>query len=233
MKSAALSDIGKVRKGNEDAFYVAENLFAVADGMGGHMAGEVASAVALDVLKEGLKTGKHANPQALLKKRVDQANAQVYKSAQEKPELYGMGTTLTALLIIDKILNFAHIGDSRAYLLRQGKLKQLTEDHSVVAEMVRQGKLRPEEAERHPARSILTRALGTEPEAEIDVFQETAKEGDKILLCTDGLNSIVGDPEIEKTLNQNLPLPKICQQLVAAANDKGGYDNITVVVVEF
>ncbi len=233
MKSSALSDIGKVRMGNEDAYYLGKNLFAVADGMGGHMAGEVASALALDMLKKEVEAVKGVNADELLRRAVEHANAEVYKRARMKSELYGMGTTLTALIISNNILNFAHIGDSRAYLLRQGKLQQLTQDHSVVAEMVRRGKLRPEEAEIHPARSILTRALGTEAQIKIDIFTEKAEKEDKILMCTDGLNSMVKDPEIEKIVKQKIPLPEICQQLVAAANDEGGNDNITVILLEF
>jgi len=233
MKFAARTDVGRVRKGNEDAFLATKNLFAVADGMGGHMAGEVASSLALEILQGEVEGEKKSDPGALLLRAAELANLAVFKSALEKPERRGMGTTLTAVLPTGKKLIFAHIGDSRAYLFRQGKLTQLTEDHSVVAEMVRSGRLRPEEAETHPARSILTRALGTEPQAKIDLLSQEVEKGDRVLLCTDGLSSMVGEEQIREILAQTIPLDEICKQLIARANASGGSDNITVVLVEF
>jgi protein phosphatase len=233
MKFAACTDVGKVRKGNEDAFLAAKNLFAVADGMGGHTAGEVASSLALEVLQREVERGAKSDPEMLLLKTAQLANQTVFKSSLDKPELHGMGTTLTAALRVGKKLIFAHVGDSRAYLLREGELVQLTQDHSVVAEMVRRGRLRPEEAETHPARSILTRALGTEPRVEIDTLSQEIGKEDRVLLCTDGLTSMVVRDKIGEIASQARPLEEICEQLVAQANANGGEDNITVVLLEF
>jgi protein phosphatase len=233
MKFAACTDVGRVRKGNEDAFLTAKNLFAVADGMGGHMAGEVASSLALEGLQKEVERGAKTDPEELLLRAAQLANQTVFKNSLGKSDLQGMGTTLTAALKVGRKLIFAHVGDSRAYLLRTGELVQLTQDHSVVAEMVRRGKLKPEEAESHPARSILTRALGTEPRVEIDLLSQDTQKGDRILLCTDGLTSMVSRDRVREIASRAHPLEEICEELVAQANANGGEDNITVVLVEF
>ena len=223
-RSSALSDIGLHRKTNEDAFVVAPPLFAVCDGMGGAQAGEVASGLAADALKAGVGEGL-----ALLE-AAEAANAAVYARAVESPAHTGMGTTLTAVVLEGDIAHFAHIGDSRAYLLRGGELQQLSQDHSLVGEMVRDGRLTEEEAAAHPHRSILSRALGTEPLARIDEFEVDLRSGDVLLLCSDGLSGPASAAAIQKALGRDDPA-EATSRLIAEARKHGGPDNITAVVL--
>jgi PPM family protein phosphatase len=223
-RSSALSDIGLHRKTNEDAFVEAPPLFAVCDGMGGAQAGEVASGIAADTLKAGIGEGL-----ALLE-AAEAANAAVYARAAENVAHTGMGTTLTAVVLEGDIGHFAHIGDSRAYLLRDGELQQVSEDHSLVGEMVRDGRLTGEEAAVHPHRSILSRALGTEPLARIDEFEVDLRAGDVLLLCSDGLSGPVSAAVIQKTLARDDPADSAAR-LIAEARKGGGPDNITAVVL--
>ena len=225
-RSSALSDIGLHRKTNEDAFVVAPPLFAVCDGMGGAQAGEVASGLAADTLKAGVGEGL-----ALLDV-AESANAAVYARAEENTAHTGMGTTLTAVVLEGDTGHFAHIGDSRAYLLRDGELQQLSQDHSLVGEMVRDGRLTEEEAAVHPHRSILSRALGTEPLARIDEFEVDLRSGDVLLLCSDGLSGPVPASAIQKELARDDPA-EATARLIAEARKYGGPDNITAVVLRF
>lgn len=242
VKFGVKTDIGKVRGKNEDG-YLALNLFsqekgflfAVADGMGGHLGGEVASSLSLRYLKQTFQKKpppKGLNLKQALNQAFQKASQTIFSKSLENPQLRGMGTTLTALILGPNKSYLAQVGDSRCYLLRQGELKQLTEDHSLVWQMVKEGKLSPEEAETHPLRSILTRALGTESQVKVDFFSLTPKPQDKILLCSDGLNIMLKDEEIKAILDKELPPQELSEDLVKAANFRGGLDNITVILVE-
>jgi protein phosphatase len=224
-QSAALTDAGRRRRRNEDAYVCEPPLFAVADGMGGAQAGEIASRLAATVLR-GAKPGDPAE-------LIQEANRQIYERASEDEAVSGMGTTMTVAVVQDGTIRIGHVGDSRAYLIREGRLEQLTEDHSLVAELVRSGKLSPEEAEVHPQRSVITRALGTEPEVDVDAFSVPAQAGDVFMLCSDGLTSMVPDGRILEVVGrQRADLKATAKALVDAANRGGGEDNITVVLFE-
>jgi serine/threonine protein phosphatase PrpC len=223
-RHGALSDIGLHRKTNEDTFVVRPPLYAVCDGMGGANAGEVASGLAAETLAAQVAQGTpiHAAAEA--------ANAAVFQRAHDNVEQTGMGTTLTAFVLEGSTARFAHIGDSRAYLLRDGALRQVSDDHSLVGEMVRDGRLTEEEAAVHPHRSILSRALGTEPHARIDEFTEEILPGDVLLLCSDGLSGPVSADAIKLALTRSDP-QAAAERLILEARKQGGPDNITAVVV--
>ena len=225
---AGATDTGRKRRRNEDAYVVAPPLFAVADGMGGAQAGEVASKLAATVLEDtdsGTLSGRE-RVNALFQ----EANKRVHDRSTVDPSASGMGTTMTVALIEGNEVTIGHVGDSRAYLVRDGKLEQLTEDHSLVNELMKSGKLSPEEAETHPQRSVITRALGTDPDVDVDAFTIEAKEGDVFLLCSDGLTAMVDDDGILEVVESNRgDLKRATKSLVAAANRGGGEDNITVV----
>ena len=231
----ALTDVGKARERNEDSYYAGEYVFAVADGLGGHNAGDVASRLAVEPLAafdravEGTPGDRVADA---LEKAVDAANRAVYQRAQNDAKVRGMGTTLTAIAISNGSAHLAHVGDSRCYLVRNGEITQLSSDHTLVARMVAEGKLTPEQAETHPQRSILTRALGAEPDVDVDTLEIQLAPGDRLVLCSDGLSSVVGDDQILATLADSKDLKEACKRLVDTANARGGPDNITVVVVE-
>jgi serine/threonine protein phosphatase PrpC len=224
------TDPGRRRRNNEDVFVCEPPLFAIADGMGGAQAGEVASGLAAQALKKGGGTG---TPEERVNTLIQSANRLVYERAHEDTALTGMGTTLTLALVGAGSVTFGHVGDSRAYRLREGKLEQITQDHSLVAELTRAGKLSEEEAETHPQRSVITRALGTDADVDGDIFTVETREGDIFLLCSDGLTDMVGDQAIEEILEkQRASLKKAAQELVKAANRGGGEDNITVLLFE-
>ena len=223
-RPGALTDIGLHRKTNEDTFVVAPPLFAVCDGMGGAQAGEVASGLAAETLAAAVADGRP------LLAAAEQANAAVFQRANDDIEHTGMGTTLTAVVLAGDTGLFVHIGDSRAYLLRGGTLEQLSVDHSLVGEMVRDGRLSEEEAASHPHRSILSRALGTEPLARIDEFEVDLRAGDVLLLCSDGLSGAVPPEAISKALGRADP-DDAAAKLIAEARKHGGPDNITAVVL--
>ena len=228
-RSTGLSDAGRRRRRNEDAWVCHPPLFAVADGMGGARGGEIASRVAATALGEDVDGNGEARVVAL----IQEANRQVYERAREDSDASGMGTTITVALFENGIVSIGHVGDSRAYLIRDRKVDQLTEDHSLVAELVRTGRLSPEEAESHPQRSVITRALGTDPDVDVDVFSIEAKPGDVFLICSDGLTSMVDDEVILDTVEgRRDDLDAVAKELVAAANRSGGEDNITVVFFE-
>ncbi len=233
MRVGVLSDIGKRREKNEDGYLVEGSVFAVADGMGGHTSGEIASATALGTIRQNLSQIPDARhmPQWLTHS-IQEANTAVYQQSETEVKNTGMGTTLTLSVLLDNQLFVGHVGDSRAYSLRDKGLKQITEDHTWVAEMVKKGALSAEEAETHPQRSILTRALGIGEAVPVDIASSQVKQGDKILLCTDGLTSMLGDEQVEEIMNEPSNPQSICQKLVDAANQEGGYDNITVIVIE-
>jgi PPM family protein phosphatase len=230
--AAGITDVGRVRVGspNEDGFLdeaTRLNLVAVADGMGGHRAGEVASATALDALRAAMSAGRP------IRDAIEGANDAVLEKSVSDRQLHGMGTTLTAgTLGPDGNLLVGHVGDSRAYLARDGQLKQITSDHSLVEELVRGGELTPEQAESHPQRSIITRALGIDPEVDVDVYPVPVRPGDRILLCSDGLTTMLSSDEIAEILESEPQPERAAQLLVNAANAAGGEDNVTAVVVE-
>ncbi|MBI4897795.1 MAG: Stp1/IreP family PP2C-type Ser/Thr phosphatase [Actinobacteria bacterium] len=224
---AAASDVGRLRRANEDSYFVRVPLFVVADGMGGAQAGEVASKIAAEAFADDLD--ESLAPERRLAEVVAGANREIHRQSVSDPDMQGMGTTLTAALLGDEELTLAHVGDSRAYRLRDGELTRLTTDHSLVGEMVRRGAITESEAERHPQRSILTRALGPEDSVEIDTLSYGVREGDVYVLCSDGLTTMLDDAEIAESAASGGPMREIANDLIARANDAGGADNITVV----
>jgi PPM family protein phosphatase len=223
------TDTGRQRRGNEDAFYARAPLFAVADGMGGAQAGEVASHLAVEVLEQGLPHGD-GSVEERLRARVREANARIMESAQADDARAGMGTTLTVAYVGEDDLTVAHVGDSRLYRLRDASFERLTDDHSLVEELVRQGKLTPEEADEHPQRSIITRALGAEEGVEADSTTWAGRDGDVYLICSDGLTSMIPEAQVAQILAEAPSLASAGRLLIDAANDAGGRDNITVVL---
>jgi len=226
---AQLTDTGRQRRANEDAFLARAPLFVVADGMGGAQAGEVASGTAIEVLAAGLAAG--ANVEQQLSATVQQANAQIHALSIADDERAGMGTTVTAAYVGESNVTLVHVGDSRCYRWRAGELERLTDDHSLVEEMVRQGQLTPEQAIEHPQRSIITRALGPESVVEPDAQTVGARDGDLLLLCSDGLSTMITDDQIAEVLAREESLKLTVRELIAAANEAGGRDNITVVLL--
>jgi protein phosphatase len=222
------TDTGRARAENEDNAYARPPLYVVADGMGGAQAGEVASALAVEEFRGGLVA--QGTPEQRLTERVQAANRRIYETAHRKLEHEGMGTTLTAVYLDDSNLAVAHVGDSRAYIFRDGELIRLTHDHSLVEELIRRGKLTPEQAAAHPQRSIITRALGIEPEVEVDTWTYPMRAGDVVLLCSDGLTSMVQESRIAAILAEQPDLDAAGERLIADANEAGGRDNITVVL---
>jgi protein phosphatase len=228
VEQAGLTDVGRQRHANEDAFVMDAPVFAVADGMGGAKAGEVASGIAVDAFRTALDEG--APPEKRLEAVARDANRRIFEMAQADASRRGMGTTLTAAHVGDRELAIAHVGDSRAYRLRGDELEQLTRDHSLVAELERTGRLSPEDAEHHPQKSIITRALGPEPDVQVDTHTHPARPGDVYLLCSDGLTSMLSEAEVGSILRTADSLQEAADALVRAANQSGGKDNITVVL---
>ncbi len=235
LRSAARTDVGRRRSANEDCFAVASKLglYLVADGMGGHAAGEVASLLASETVVAALKAVD--SPTAALTDKlrhaVAAANRAIFARVQEKPELAGMGTTVVALLADCERVALAHVGDSRAYLVRDGRIRQLTQDHSMVAELVRRHEISAQDALMHPQRHVLTRALGVRRRVEVDLVEMTLAGGDVLVLCSDGLTGPVRDEEIAEEVGRTHDLEAVCGRLVDLANSRGGDDNITVLCV--
>lgn len=241
MEVGAYSHKGKVREINEDAYYISKenlNLFIVADGMGGHNAGEVASNIAINSIKEFME--KHIDQFwdkdekkvcEILKKATFEANKNIYEKAMREEECQGMGTTLTVVLILSKVY-IAHVGDSRAYLIHNNNISQITQDHSLVAELLRNGSITENEAKIHPQRNMITRALGTEENIIIDIYTLDFQPDDIIFLCTDGLSNLIEIDEIKSALIDCEHMQYACVHLVELANERGGYDNITVVAIK-
>jgi len=225
---AVASDTGRRRRRNEDNYIVAPPLFAVADGMGGAQAGEVASRLAASALETDESDGLQGLER--IDALIQEANRRIYDRASTDPSASGMGTTMTVALVEGMTVAIGHVGDSRAYLVRGDQMEQLTEDHSLVNELMKTGKLSEEEAHVHPQRSVITRAVGTDPDVDVDGFTIEAEEGDVFLLCSDGLPDMVEDEEILELVHANRDdLEKAVKSLVAAANRGGGEDNITAV----
>jgi PPM family protein phosphatase len=227
VEEAHRTDTGRQRHANEDALYAEAPVFAVADGMGGAQAGEVAARIAADAFDSADDRGEA--PEGYLRRVVRAANERIHELAERDASRSGMGTTLTAALISDDEVSFAHVGDSRAYVFRDGDLKRLTSDHSLVEELRRQGRLTEAQAEEHPQRSIITRALGPEPEVEVDTMTYPARSGDVFLLCSDGLTTMVPEARIARILGRSRDLDSALSRLVREANEGGGRDNITVI----
>ncbi len=228
--SAFRTDVGKVRANNQDAPIVSEKLrlYGVADGMGGHKGGEVASTSARDDLLRELE-GKTPSV-AALSGAIEEVNRQIYHQQEHDDALTGMGTTLSVLWMSDNFVYIGHVGDSRVYLLRDGEFKQMTLDHSLVEQLVREGVLTEEEAQNHPMRNIITRAIGTDESVEVDVVVEERRKGDLWLACSDGLHGLVDDCQMRDALRQYAP-EKAADVLLKAALDAGGRDNVTLVIV--
>jgi protein phosphatase len=227
--TAGFTDPGRKRRRNEDSYVIEPPLFAVADGMGGAQAGEVASRLAAAAFRE-FHDADDLDPEKRLVAIVQEANRRIYDRATGDAEVSGMGTTITAALVGDSGLAIGHVGDSRAYRLRGGRFEQLTDDHSLVADLVRSGRLTPEEADVHPQRSVITRALGTDPHVDVDTFTVPVESGDLFLLCSDGLTTMVDDGEIRDLVTSAKDLDQAGKGLVKAANKAGGEDNVTVVL---
>jgi serine/threonine protein phosphatase PrpC len=224
----AATDIGQVREGNEDSYLVDEPLYAVADGMGGHRGGEVASSLALETVQ-----GMFERREGSLAEQVAEANRAVFDRSQSDRKVSGMGTTLTAAQVDGNRVHLVHVGDSRAYLLRGGELTQITEDHTLVHRMVMEGEISEEEAETHPHRSILTRALGVDQNIQVDEGDLEVAPGDRLLLCTDGLTGMVPEGQIREILLESRDPQEAVDKLVKVANRAGGIDNITALILDF
>jgi protein phosphatase len=223
------SDLGLQRQGNEDNYFVRAPLFVVADGMGGAQAGEVASEMAVEAFDAGLPDG--GSPADGLVRIIEDANRRIHERSRSDQQRAGMGTTVTAAYVGEDTVTVAHVGDSRCYVVRDGKVTRLTDDHSLVGELVARGKLTEEQAESHPQRSVITRALGPEPSVQVDVKDFPAKAGDLFMVCSDGLTSMVREPKLEPLLlDRSRPLKELGRELIAAANAAGGRDNITVIL---
>jgi PPM family protein phosphatase len=231
MDAAVRTDTGRRRRRNEDAYVCEPPLFAIADGMGGAQAGEVASGLAAAVLAEG---GGEERGAERVRALIEEANRRVFRRSNEDAAVSGMGTTMTVALVDAEagVIVLGHVGDSRAYRVRNHELEQLTDDHSLVGELTRSGKLSREEAETHPQRSVITRAVGTEPDVDVDVETIPFEPGDVYLLCSDGLTDMVSDREILALVDGSSGLDEAARALVAAANRGGGEDNITVVLFQ-
>jgi protein phosphatase len=228
---AAVTDPGRKRRRNEDAYVVEPPLFAIADGMGGAQAGEIASRLATAALREGGGVGTSGEQRIV--DLIQEANRRVYDRSSTDPNTSGMGTTITVALVEDGSVSFGHVGDSRAYLIRDASMEQLTEDHSLVNELLKTGRLSREEAEVHPQRSVITRALGTDPDVDVDTFSVPARTGDLFVLCSDGLTDMVSERSILSVVERNRnDIEAALRALVKAANRGGGQDNITVVAFE-
>ena len=238
MKIFSLTDIGRKREVNQDYVYVTDkpvghvpNLFVVADGMGGHKAGDFASKYAVQVLEEHVRNHSGMGPELIITDAVREANRKIVEKAKQDTGLEGMGTTLVVATIIEHTLYFANVGDSRLYLIRD-EIKQLSKDHSLVEEMVRLGGINEEEAKHHPDKNIITRAIGAKDDVEVDFFEYRLQKGDIILMCTDGLPNMVDDDEIFRIVKGGRDVVETAMQLVEKANENGGKDNIGIVLVE-
>ena len=227
LEAGAATDVGRVRDRNEDSLLVEDPLYAVADGMGGHLGGDVASRLAVETLHEIFGSGTEP-----LHEQVRRANEVVFERSLRDRNVAGMGTTLTVAVMEGDRLRLAHVGDSRAYLLRGGDLRQLTEDHTLVARMVKKGEITRREAETHPHRSVLTRVVGTEPEVVVDESTVPLLDGDRVLLCTDGLTGMVTEEQVKAILESEPEPQAAADRLVRAANRAGGIDNVTAVVLD-
>lgn len=238
MKSYSVTDVGQKRQVNQDYVYASEepvgnlpNLFVVADGMGGHNAGDFASSFAVQTLVHTIQEDENQNPIKIIRNAVEEANWKVLEESKLHVEMSGMGTTMVLVTIIDDYAYVANVGDSRLYLI-EDQILQITKDHSLVQEMVRRGLITKEEAREHPDKNIITRVLGIGPEVEVDFFDIHLKDNSTLLLCSDGLSNMVSDEDIWRIINTSRELKEAGMRLVSLANENGGKDNIAVVLVQ-
>jgi protein phosphatase len=233
LRVGSLTDVGKVREINQDCYSIDidNGLYVVADGMGGHLAGEKASRRAVEIICQEIAASGE-NSISSLQKAIQEANRQIVTQSLQDSSMRGMGTTVTAVLAQETDLFVGHIGDSRAYLLRRGRIEQITEDHSVVAQLLRARAITPQEAQRHPYRNVITRCLGMQMEIEADTQHLPWQKGDRILLCTDGLSGLVCDEEMASISSGSEDPQEACQLMVDLALDRGGHDNVTVLILE-
>lgn len=242
MEWAVKTHVGKIRSNNEDSFYIDEDeqrIFIVADGMGGHNAGEVASKMAINIASEYIKSSFHHvefndfKVHRIIREAIEIANRKVYQHSLLQKECDGMGTTITSAIILNNKIYIGHIGDSRAYLLTDSEFNQITEDHTLVSELVKNGSITETEAKNHPKRNIITKALGTDSNIEPDLLNLEINNNNILILCSDGLTNVVDDNELENTFRNSKDLQKGCDYLVELANNRGGYDNITIIAIRY
>ena len=239
MISYAKTDTGLVRRSNQDFLFAADqpvgplpNLFIVADGMGGHKAGDFASRYVVEHMKEYIENSDLASPVMILRKALEKTNQGLFEEAQGNPDREGMGSTLVAATIEDDMMYVANVGDSRLYLIDQG-IEQITRDHSLVEEMIRMGEIQRKDAKSHPDRNVITRAVGVHVPVRVDFFDVKLEKGDKLLLCSDGLTNMVEDEDILQLVKKSASLKEAAERLVTEANKNGGKDNISVVLAEY
>lgn len=238
MKAFGMTDIGRIRKNNQDYLFISEdaignlpNVYIVADGMGGHRAGEVASKGAVDSIVSSIENTSLNDPVSIMEEAVTSANNEVFNMSRDNPEFEGMGTTLVVTTVYDKDFYVANIGDSRLYIIND-EIHQITRDHSYVEEMVSRGELDKDSARTHAKKNVITRAVGVESGTYADYFQVKYKKGDKILMCSDGLSNMINDEDLKIIVKKDIPVKDIVNELVYTANHNGGADNITAIVVE-
>jgi serine/threonine protein phosphatase PrpC len=237
VRSCAISDVGRKRQKNEDSYLINGelNLFIVADGMGGHAGGEFASRIAITTIEDRFSENANGNSNKenkdVIKTSIHDASAKIIEKAEEDQSLKGMGTTVICLNIHDKKSIIGHVGDSRGYLFRDGILEQLTEDHSLVNEQIKSGLITEEEAKHHAFKNIITRSVGVTAQVEVDIVEKKVKNGDFLVLCTDGLSNLIEQSEMEHELREHEPIIA-AKRLVDLANSRGGDDNITLIIVE-
>lgn len=242
MVIGSISDVGKIRENNQDAFYASQDgafpLYMVADGMGGHKAGEVASTMARNIIENNFSEAKDELLNVdmiihLIKSSIEEANIKIYLKSLEDERYKGMGTTITLAYIFKDKICIGHVGDSRAYLISKGDIFQITEDHSFVNELLKTGSITKEEAKTHPKRNMITRAVGSSSIIEMDLIIKEYDKSDILLLCSDGLSNMLKEFEIKDVFIGENDIQKACETLVAMANNKGGFDNITIVAIKF
>lgn len=238
MKTFSITDVGQKRNMNQDYVYTSEtpvgnipNLFVVADGMGGHNAGDFASKYTVEQLVKSIKSSRETNPIKIIRQSIESANKELLKKAYENPELTGMGTTLVVATIIEGYIYVANIGDSRLYIISED-IKQITKDHSLVEEMIRLGEIDREDARYHPDKNIITRAVGAGDEVSVDFFELKLEQSDIILMCSDGLTNMISDEGIEEIVKSEKDVVHKAKKLVETANYNGGKDNIAVIIIE-
>ncbi len=239
MKSYSITDVGQKRTVNQDFVFTSEtpvgnlpNLFVVADGMGGHKAGDFASSYAVEVLLSTIREDENSNPVKIIRAAIETANTQLLREASDNEAMSGMGTTMVLVTIVGHYAYVANVGDSRLYLIDENKISQITKDHSLVEEMVRMGEISRDDARNHPDKNIITRALGAGRDVDVDFFDVRLTPGDILLLCSDGLSNMVPDEDIRQVILTSETLEEAGRRLVSMANDNGGRDNIAVVLVE-
>ena len=239
MKSYSITDVGQKRTVNQDFVFTSEtpvgnlpNLFVVADGMGGHKAGDFASSYAVEVLLSTIREDENSNPVKIIRAAIETANTQLLREASDNEAMSGMGTTMVLVTIVGHYAYVANVGDSRLYLIDENKISQITKDHSLVEEMVRMGEISRYDARNHPDKNIITRALGAGRDVDVDFFDVRLTPGDILLLCSDGLSNMVPDEDIRQVILTSETLEEAGRRLVSMANDNGGRDNIAVVLVE-